>query len=231
MYLTRAFLDPASRQVRADLRDPESLHKRVMLAFPDGVGPSPREALGVLHRLDQEREDRIVLLVQSRVRPMAERWPGGYLLELGGDFDLAFSGLVENPAVRSVEAERARLSPGRRLLFRLKANTTRKIDTKTGPDGLKRNGRRVPVRGDEARLEWLARRADASGFSFEPGSVRITELTTSGGRGGKSVSFGGALFEGALVVRDAERFRETLATGIGPAKAYGFGLLSIAPAR
>ena len=28
MYLTRTFLDPASQQVRADIKSPESLHRR-----------------------------------------------------------------------------------------------------------------------------------------------------------------------------------------------------------
>jgi CRISPR system Cascade subunit CasE len=32
-----------------------------------------------------------------------------------------------------------------------------------------------------------------------------------------------------LEITDAERFRAALAAGIGPAKAYGFGLLSVAP--
>jgi CRISPR system Cascade subunit CasE len=228
MYLTRAFLDPKSRDVRADLRSPESLHKTVMRAFPDDAGPSPRGAHGILHRLDQDRGDRLVLLIQSRTKPMTKRWPDGYLLELGRDLDLAFSNVGENPAIRSVEAERAALNPGRRFAFRVRANTTRKVDTKTGPDGVRRHGRRVPVRGDEERLRWFARHAEAAGFAVVDGQVRITEITGSGGRGGKSVTVGGALFEGILVVRDASLFRTALESGIGPAKAYGFGLLSIA---
>ena len=38
-----------------------------------------------------------------------------------------------------------------------------------------------------------------------------------------------ARFEGILQVTDAEAFAKTLAAGIGPAKGYGFGLLSVAP--
>jgi len=34
-----------------------------------------------------------------------------------------------------------------------------------------------------------------------------------------------------LQVTDAEKFRESLKTGIGTGKAYGFGLLSIAPVK
>jgi CRISPR system Cascade subunit CasE len=53
----------------------------------------------------------------------------------------------------------------------------------------------------------------------------------SGSRGDAVVTFASVRFEGVLEVRDADRFREALANGIGPGKAYGFGLLSIAPVR
>lgn len=227
MYLTRAFLDPTSRIVRADVRNPASLHKTVMRAFPDDAGPSPRRAHAVLHRLDQEQGERPVLLLQSRTRPMTERWSAGYVIDLSGDLDLAFSTVDENPAIRNVEQERAALTAGGRFTFRLRANTTKKIDTKTGADGIRRQGRRVPLRGDGERMCWLRRHADAAGFSFDPERLRITEIAPSGGGGETFVTLAGTLFEGILVVRDVEPFRLALAEGIGPAKAFGFGLLSI----
>lgn len=45
------------------------------------------------------------------------------------------------------------------------------------------------------------------------------------------MTFGSVLFEGTLRVADLDRFRAALMEGIGSGKAYGFGLLSIAPAR
>lgn len=227
MYLTRAFLDPKSQAVRVDLRNPEDLHKTVMRAFPDDAGPSPRESYGVLHRLDQEHDGRTVLLVQSRTKPMVERWPPGYVVDLASDLDLAFSTVGENPAIRSVGAERDALAAGDRFMFRLRANTTKKIDTKTGPDGVRRNGRRVPVRGEQGRVDWLSRHAQAAGFEIEQDALRMTEIAPMGGRGAKAITLAGALFEGVLVVRESERFRAALENGIGPAKAYGFGLLSV----
>lgn len=230
MYLTRAFLDPTSREVLRDARSPEDLHKTVMKAFPDGAGPTARATHGVLHRLDQDRPDRFVLLVQSLTRPNLERWPERYLLDMS-EFDQGFSGAISNPATRETAAERASIRAEQRFTFRLRANTTRKIDTKSTADGQRRNGRRVPVRGDEERAAWLKRHAEAAGFQVAPGALRITELAPTSGRSAKAVTLAGALFEGILVVRDPELFRNALAAGIGPAKAYGFGLLSIAPAR
>lgn len=229
MYLTRAFLNPASRVVRGDLRDPENLHKTIMRAFPSDSGPSARMTHAVLHRLDYERDERAVLLIQSMTRPETDKWPEGYVLNLSSDVDQAFSAMIENPAVRSVEAQHAAFREGDRFAFRLRANTTRKIDTRTGPDGIKRNGKRVPLRGDEARLAWLERKATASGFTFDLAAVRVVETAPIAGKGAKTITVAGALFDGILTVNNAEQFRTAVQKGIGPAKAYGFGLLSVRP--
>jgi CRISPR system Cascade subunit CasE len=42
------------------------------------------------------------------------------------------------------------------------------------------------------------------------------------------MTFQSVRFEGLLTVIDPERFCQTLAAGIGSAKAFGFGLLSVA---
>jgi CRISPR system Cascade subunit CasE len=230
MFLTRAFLDPTSRAVRADAKNPEGLHKTVMRAFPEDAGPSPRAKFGVLHRLDEDR-GRVVLLVQSTVRPSVTQWPTGYVLNLGDDMDQGFSSISENPSIRDVAAERGRIAVGQRFVFRLRANTTRKIDTKSASDGTRRHGRRVPVRGEEARNAWLVRKATSLGFAVDAAKLRTTELGAVSSGGGSGVTLAGAMFDGILEVTDADAFRASLAAGIGPAKAYGFGLLSIASVR
>jgi len=42
--------------------------------------------------------------------------------------------------------------------------------------------------------------------------------------------FNSGLFEGVLLCTDPDKLRQAIINGIGPAKAFGFGLLSIAPA-
>ena len=44
------------------------------------------------------------------------------------------------------------------------------------------------------------------------------------------LSFEGVVFEGILEISDPERFATAVRQGVGPAKAYGSGLLSVAPA-
>lgn len=229
MYLARAFLNPVSRAVRADLADVMGLHRTLMRAFPDDAGPSPRKQHGVLYRVDEDaRRGRVVLLVQSATRPDFARLPAGYILDLGDDFDLE-AGVPDNPAVRTVDEERERIVVDDRFAFRLRANTTKKILTKSGSDEKRRNGKRVPVRGDDSRLAWLARYAQKGGFA--PEDVRVTEVPARSGGGRRELTFAGAIFEGRLRVTNADAFRAALAEGIGPAKAFGFGLLSIQRAR
>jgi CRISPR system Cascade subunit CasE len=226
MYLARGVLNPASRDVQRDLSDAAHLHRTILKSFPNHVGGTPRKTLGVLYRVDENRRSaELVLFVQSASRPDFTHLPPGYFASSADDLDLALQG-DGNPRIRSLGQERAALTVGDRLVFRLQANATRKILTKSLADGTKQNGKRVPVRDDEARLDWLRRHAETAGFAVA--EVRVSEVAKrTGMRGAARLTLAGALFEGVLVVRDADLFRKALESGIGPAKAYGYGLLSI----
>jgi len=101
----------------------------------------------------------------------------------------------------------------------------------------------VELRGDEARLAWLSRKAAQHGFELinvriatgVPNTVAHSHRKIVGMRahmsGRNAVTLATSLFEGELRITDAERFRKALFGGIGPARAYGCGLLSVAPAR
>jgi CRISPR system Cascade subunit CasE len=183
--------------------------------------------LGVLYRLETNpRTGQVTLLLQSAVAPDWSRLEPGYLADAAGE---------DNPACKSVDEHYGRLAPGMRLAFRLRANPTRKIDTHSGPGGERRNGRRVELRREEEQIDWLRRKGAECGFGVveararpAPGSQAAPPGEQTGIR--STVGQAAVLFEGELVITDAARFREALAKGIGPAKAYGFGLLSVAPA-
>lgn len=223
MYLSLLRLNPASGTVQRDLRDVTGLHRTIMRAYPDVLDPgvAARAHFGVLHRLEFDRRNgRILLYVQSRIEADWSRLPEGYLYPDDG---------TPNPAVKSVGEVYAGLKAGRVLRFRVAANPTRKVDTKSGPDGARRNGRRVPVRGLDEQIGWLARKAEECGFALLQATVSASgaaELVKSHGTGR---TFQGILFEGRLMVQDPERFQEAIATGLGPGKAFGFGLLSVGP--
>jgi CRISPR system Cascade subunit CasE len=189
---------------------------------------SPRSPdAGFLFRIDPAYDGRAVILVQSAVRP---------------DWDYAFHNasylLAAAPEVKLSEP---RFTMGRRLRFRLAGNPTKKIDTmkkaerqSLAPEQLQdkkgRHGKRVPVPADQL-LDWLLRRAQSGGFcvikdstSIQPGYIYMNK-TRDGSAGQRLRS---VRYEGILEVTDPDKFRDTLLRGIGPGKAFGFGLLSVA---
>jgi CRISPR system Cascade subunit CasE len=121
---------------------------------------------------------------------------------------------------------------GQRLQFRLEANPTRKIDTKSASDKARRHGRRVPVAAD-ACIDWLQRFEVAAGFKLDPQAVRLEfGLVRARKSSDKDdgVSYASARFDGILAVTDPHGFSQRLLGGFGSAKAYGFGLMSVIPA-
>jgi len=238
MFLSKLSLNLKSRAVQRDLADCQAIHRRIMAAFPQALaGANAREHFGVLYRLDFDRSGAF-LLIQSRVKPDWSQLPSDYV-----------SGGVPGES-KEVAAAYAGLAVGRVLAFRLRANVTRKIDTKSGPDGKRRHGARVEVWDNDRQLEWLALKGAAAGFEVVTAqvnggkqypAVRANPGGKTWGQKGKAgadeakegvrVTFGGVVFEGLLRITNTTEFREALAKGIGPAKAYGFGLLTVAPPR
>lgn len=243
MYLSRLMLNPRVRAVRRDLADCQALHRTVMSLFGTTQGEEARARLGLLHRLETNpRTGQVSLLLQSAAPPDFDALPPGYLAEMGPDAPAA--------SCKDVDAAYAALGLGRRLRFCLLANPTKKVDTHSGPDGQRRNGRRLPLRGEDAHLAWLARKGVEGGFRLlqvkaSPSSPERESIPSAralpagellgrhplaGGEESARLTFVPVLFEGLLEVAAPDLLRQTLGRGIGPGKAYGLGLLSLAPA-
>jgi len=226
MYLSRLILNPRNRLVRSDLGDCQSLHRTIMSAFPSIPGHGStvaRSKHAILYRLEGNQFDGLpVLYVQSRTQPDWSALEPGYLA------DVPSSG---NPVCKPVSAQYGAIKRGMVLAFRLRANPTRKVDTKSGPEGERRNGRRVPLMGEESLREWLERKAAAGGFSVlavdmqDEGAHSVLHGIHPAGK----LSLRAVCYTGRLIVTEPERFRAALEAGIGPGKAYGCGLLSVAP--
>jgi CRISPR system Cascade subunit CasE len=79
-------------------------------------------------------------------------------------------------------------------------------------------------------VSWIRRKGEQGGFgvneeALRPFSVGREYFEKRGIRGLHS----GVEFQGVLDVTDPAKFYETFTRGIGPAKAFGYGLLVIAP--
>ena len=136
------------------------------------------------------------------------------------------------------------LESGDRLSFRLRANPTVSRRAAAGqrshradvlmdakkPFALsERASQECKDAMDAAARQWLIDRAEGLGFSLpvlpEVGAYRQHDLKK--GTGKKPIRYSSLDYEGLLQVEDSARFVESLAQGIGRAKAFGCGLMLI----
>ena len=188
-----------------------------------------------LHELSHDMARSPVILVLSAREP---------------DWNYAFQNapLLNAPLLAAAPEKKAytvAAEQGQEYRFRLKANTVRKVAN--GP----LSGGRVSVGRDPAALmDWLWRRGEANGFEpvfekkengwdprwrIESGLLHawreknLEERTEEkNGDERKKMSFAFGIFDGVLRVKDPALLVGAVESGIGPAKAFGFGLLSLA---
>lgn len=256
-YLSRIRINPLRKESRKLLASPHAMHGAVQAGLP-GL-PGAERPLWRLDADDPYRPHLYVLtgsrpdwthLVEYAGWPDADgehaavRDYEPLLKRLAQGQEYAFR-LTANP-VRSTVDEKF-LTPAQR----------KKLAQR--PEGLTR-GFRVAHRTAEAQLDWFLSRAEGRwGFTVAdsltgpaapgladpsavpvtarrpgPQEVRITARhrhSFTKGKGGHRVTFNSATFEGRLRVTDLQTFTTSLLSGIGPEKAYGCGLLTVAPLR
>ncbi len=222
LFLSRLQLNPYRREVQRDLADCYALHRRLLSAFPQAPDTGKaRDCFGMLYRVESQH-DQAAIILQSAMEPDWLRLPGGYLRQ--------------SAEVKPVDALFAQIRSGMTLRFRLVANPTRRISAGNTQEAERWHGKRVAISGEAQQLAWLARKGEQCGFILLPvqaasvNDVRVLPQAESGGqRQGKRITLQTVRFDGRLRVTDADRLRQALQDGIGSGKAFGMGLLSIAP--
>ncbi|MEO6703399.1 MAG: type I-E CRISPR-associated protein Cas6/Cse3/CasE [Jatrophihabitantaceae bacterium] len=218
MFLTRFEINPQRRDARKLLGSPQAMHAAVLAGFP----PSQASEAGrVLWRVDPGAHSSVLYLVsptQPDLSHLVEQagWPSttGWLSR---DYRPRLDGLAADQD----------------WAFRLTANTTR--STKLSPDAA-RSQRYGHVTVAQQR-EWLIERMPKLGCRLgktsqdEPDLIVSQRSTKKFLRQGGTVTLSTATFDGSLIVDDPGALRAALTGGIGPAKAYGCGLLTLMPAR
>jgi CRISPR system Cascade subunit CasE len=81
-----------------------------------------------------------------------------------------------------------------------------------------------------AQLEWLKRQGVRHGFAVKVGVVSASDLLESNRKPGSSITVQQVCFDGVLEVQGPSSVQNALLDGIGHAKAFGCGLLSLARA-
>jgi len=208
MYLSRVELQPERRETMRALAQPQLLHGAIEQSFS---GTRERR----LWRMDWLNR-RCHLLVLSRNEP---------------DFTALLAQFGAPDAqphweTRDYQPLLAKLENGQSWRFRLKANPIHSVH----PEGAQtKRGKVVAHVTPTQQKQWLLTRAQALGIGLDEETFDVvhTQWYTFDKGAHQRVTLRTASFEGLLTVADAERFRDVLQTGVGRAKAYGCGLLTI----
>jgi len=249
LFLSRLLLNPGSRQVMNEMVHPYEMHRTLMRAFPKATDETKSKARGeynVLFRVEGgDLHDPVKVYVQSSINPNWSFLRGltDYLWPLPGKPVYECKDIM--PACQAIKN-------GQVFRFRLRANPTKRIgNVMKGDADLK--GKRVGLLREEQQIAWLLRkglereRGKSGGFEIVMRNVKgdkrpsdmvpCVEAHCENKQKGRMKKNGrshqtthlAVSFEGLLRITETDAFRETLMRGIGPGKAFGFGLLSVAP--
>lgn len=222
MYLSKLLLNPRSQQARRDAASAYEFHRTLARAFPTPDGINYRSESQVLFRSELRLRNgktsltpTLEMLVQSQREPAWDQLPANYLMHSASTkvFDLS-------------------VTTGQEYAFCLVANPTRKVK-RPGQT----QGKRVALpdftteEGVTPARAWLARQGEQHGFDV---LFLLTEASWLNEPAAKTNYNKSRLpiyrvrYEGLLRVTDPEKLVAAVVNGIGPAKAFGCGLLSLA---
>jgi len=201
MYLSKVMLSGAA------CRNPYEIHRALWGLFPADMDASR----DFLFRVVQAERTQAEILMQSLRRP--EESTREARLLASKEYQLA-------------------LQKDQRLRFYLVANPAKKINDEGGRENTRGELKkcRVPLVHEDDQRTWIGRKlegiADLDTMIIEP-RFPIRFKKTREDRAGKIQPVS---FQGILVVKDALRLTDLVVNGIGPGKAFGCGLLSLARA-
>lgn len=204
MYLTRLTLELRARTVRRDLASAYEMHRTLARAFATDETSPPERFLWRLESAELGWKPPAVLVQSAR----PGRWSP--IADMPNY-------LSRPPEEKAVETS-ALVREGRRMRFRLLANPT-----------VTRNRKRYGLMGEDEQLAWLKRQGERYGFDVDGAVVTARDLIDSR-KDGRQIVIQRVLYDGYLKVKEPDLVSRALVTGIGPAKAFGCGLLSLVPA-
>ncbi|QID35101.1 type I-E CRISPR-associated protein Cas6/Cse3/CasE [Streptomyces albus] len=242
MYLTRFRLNTGRSGTHRLLASPHQMHGAVNMSFPtappreDGGGPR------VLWRVDHAPAGRADLFIVSPQRPdlthLVEQagWP---TLDEPGWTTYAYGDFLD------------RLTAGDTWSFRLTANPVQHIRKPSDPNTPRKRTAHLTLRH---QVRWLLERQEKAGFEIlrkpagrrllpgqkdDPGDEyevivhnKVPHQFRKGDapRNAKTdVRLVRVTYDGRLRITDPDALRRTLTCGLGKAKAYGCGLMTLAP--
>ncbi|MBR7038219.1 MAG: type I-E CRISPR-associated protein Cas6/Cse3/CasE [Oscillospiraceae bacterium] len=205
MYLSRVLLDVQRRDTMRALASPSRSHGALDQCFPGG---RPK----LLWRLDRLR-GQLYLLLLSETRPDLTT------------FCAQFSPNDSAWETKDYESLLSRIEGGSRWRFRLTANPT--VSARSDEAG--KRGRIHAHITTASQKQWLLDRAEKHGSRLAEDAFDVTEIRWERfyKKEKRPVTLLSVSYEGVLEVTDPALFRDLLVNGIGRAKAYGMGMLTV----
>lgn len=216
LYRHLLTLNGSDPHVRAAFLDIHTMHQTVMAGFGDRIPrgwENAREALGVLFALDPQTNGDLRVLVQANE-------PGHWTTGIFADATTTRWEHTPEPGGVAVQ-------------FQLRAHPSAK---KRRPG--KKNSAKVTLRTHTEQLAWLQRHLNRHGARIEHAetghpltfaSEKKSLPTQQREKVHHVFSLDTVQFQGIATVQDAEAWGQMMATGVGPSKAYGCGLLLTKP--
>lgn len=207
-------MNTTRRSALALLASPHRIHAAVLSGFPDTrptQGAEPATNGRVLWRIDRNGSDTSLYVVSPEPPDFSS-----LVAQAGWTY------AAEPARTADYSPFLERLEPGQEWGFRLTANPVT-----TTMDHSKGKKVRVPHVTVAQQTKWFTDRADANGFTAT--NVLIDDRRQlEFQRNGKKVTLASVSYRGSLTVMDPVLLRGLLANGIGKAKGYGFGLMTLA---
>jgi CRISPR system Cascade subunit CasE len=218
-FLCSIPLNPLRSGAQRLLTNPQRMHAAV-----EGVLP-PQRSGRLLWRLERNGP-HANLLILSPDQPTPD-----HLIEQAGWPDAPGGA----PRIADMAPLLGQVALGREFEFRVRLNPVQHV-----PTGADTRGERRGHRTLAHQLDWFLTRTTGSGATWgfsvgadaESANATIPErehLSFRRGGSERPVTLDTATFQGVLTVTDATLLRRSLLEGIGSGKAYGCGLLTLAP--
>jgi CRISPR system Cascade subunit CasE len=225
MFMTRIALNSRRRGAIKLLSNRHAMHAAVMSSFSHEA-PTESDSGRVLWRVDQDGHS-VDLLIVSPTKPCLTH----VVEQAGWTTENAWVTRDYTPFLDSI-------TDGDNYVFRLSANPTYRFTDEKGHKSI------VGHKTVEHQRRWLVEKSDQHGFAIAPSSSALdrdgvtpalqlelgdrdrTRFRREEGR----VTLVTVSYEGLLTVTDVESFRRMLGHGLGRAKGYGCGLMTVLPA-
>ncbi|MCD4556951.1 type I-E CRISPR-associated protein Cas6/Cse3/CasE [Schaalia sp. lx-100] len=231
---TQVLINPGKYEGRKLLLNPQAMHARVLRFFPPDMESKKGER--VLWRIDSQ-EHRHILYIVAPETPDT----GGFVEQAGWETRPAQSADYQ-PLLD-------KLRVGQEWRFRLRANPAHRVASAVQGQ----RGKVLPHVTVTQQIAWLCAQGKKHGFLIPnfgtndeiqdlqqvKEGIPTVAVTERGDRifdhynknrlGKEQITLRQAQFDGALRIENVDLFRHALVSGIGRGKAYGCGLLTLAP--